>query len=431
MMNNEVLLEARSVNKLFKKERSQDLSVLKNVNLRIRKGEIVALVGKSGSGKTTLLRVLAGLMPASSGEVYFRGKLVKEPQQGIAMIFQHFALMPWLTVLQNVELGLEAIGVSRKERRQRALKAIDMIGLDGFESAFPKELSGGMRQRVGIARALVVEPDVLLMDEPFSSLDVLTADNLRSDILELWEEKKEQKASVVLVTHNIEEAIFMADRIIIFDASPGTIRARLNVDLPHPRDYQALEFRKLVDHVYTLMTASKLTLSMDKAETIDLGYRFPDTNISELSGLLEAIVELETNQVVDLPLLADDLQLDIDDLLTVTEVLDILCFIEEADGDVKLTTQGRLFVDADMLDRKKIFAQHLLKYVPLVQHIDHVLNERENHRVLKKAIIEDLEKNLSEEEAERVLRIIIEWGRYAELFAYDDKSGELNLEDPS
>ncbi len=424
------LIEIRNVSKVFKKEEQQELLVLDNVNFKIREGEIVALLGRSGSGKSTLMRIIAGLIPATKGEVFFHGKAVKRPAQGIAMVFQHFALMPWLTVLQNVELGLEAIGVPRKERRKRSLKAIDMIGLDGFESAFPKELSGGMRQRVGIARALVVNPDVLLMDEPFSALDVLTSDNLRSDLLELWEEDKDRKNSILLVTHNIEEAISMADRVIVFSTNPGTVSGRLNVDLPHPRDYQDPEFRKLVDKIYTFMTASATGPAEKHAKPIDIWYRFPDANISELAGLLEAIEELQTDRVVDLPYLADELQLDIDDLLSLTEVLDILRLAEEADGDVKLTEAGNTFVNADMAGRKKSFAQHLLEHVPLARYIVDILNSDEHHRISKKMILSELEDYLSDGDAERILRNIIEWGRYAELFAYNDKSGELNLENP-
>src|SRR3989338_338929 len=296
------LIELRHIKKIFNKEGDQELLVLDNISFDVREGEIIALLGRSGCGKSTLLRVIAGLIQSNSGQVRFKGKTVTQPAPGITMVFQHFALMPWLTVLQNVELGLEALGTPKKERRGRALKAIDMIGLDGFESAFPKELSGGMRQRVGIARALVVEPDVLLMDEPFSSLDVLTADNLRNDILDLWLKNPQRKNSIVLVTHNIEEAMFLADRAIVFDSNPATIRGILNINLPHPRDEQSPEFRKLVDQVYMLMTTEKMPLPQE--EEIDLGYRLPDANISELAGLMEILAEEFPDKPIDLPHIA-------------------------------------------------------------------------------------------------------------------------------
>ena len=223
------LIEVIGVQKSFKTGDRQDLLVLDDINFRMHEGEIIAILGKSGSGKSTLLRIIAGLIKPSNGAAYYRGKPVSGPARGIAMVFQSFALLPWLTVLQNVELGLEALGIARDERRERALKAIDTIGLDGFETALPKELSGGMRQRVGFARALVVNPDVLLMDEPFSALDVLTADNLKSDLLDLWQTKKTGLHGIVFVTHNIEEAALLADRIIVFNSC-------LLYTSPSPRD---------------------------------------------------------------------------------------------------------------------------------------------------------------------------------------------------
>lgn len=426
MKNN--LIEIRNIKKLFKKDNQQEVLVLDRVNFTIREGEIVALLGRSGSGKSTLLRIIAGLISPSLGHIYYREIPIHQPIPGIAMVFQHFALMPWLTVLQNVELGLEALGIPRKERRQRALKAIDTIGLDGFESAFPKELSGGMRQRVGIARALVVNPDVLLMDEPFSSLDVLTADSLRDDIIDLWSKEENQKNGILLITHNIEEAIYMADRVVVFDSNPGHVRAILKVDLPHPRDTTTPEFRKLVDRVYTFLTTE--TAVKEALGEIDLWYRLPGANVSELVGLIEMLADESAEHGMDLPQIADEFSLDLDDLLPLTEVLDILHFAEEAGGDIRITTAGKQFAESDMSQQKKMFAAHLLMYVPIIKYIHSALNAENNNRVSKKQLLSELEKQLSEKDAERVLKIIIEWGRYAELFAYNDKTGELNLENP-
>ncbi|TAL62726.1 MAG: ABC transporter ATP-binding protein, partial [Legionella sp.] len=285
----ETIIAIEHLTKSFKKASAQNLLVLEDVNFKLQEGEIVALLGKSGSGKSTLLRIIAGLVAPSGGSVTYRGKPVTRPVAGIAMVFQSFALMPWLTVLENVELGLEAQGVGREERRHRAIEAIDIIGLDGFESAFPKELSGGMRQRVGFARALVINPDVLLMDEPFSALDVLTAENLKSDLLELWKEKKTNTNGILLVTHNIEEAATLADRIVIFGNDPGYIRAELPVTLPQPRDPETPEFRALVDKIYTLMTTGpkEKAKRAQRERQIGLGYRLPDVEPSELSGLIE------------------------------------------------------------------------------------------------------------------------------------------------
>lgn len=431
-----VIISAQNICKSFKKAEHQELLVLDDINFQLKEGEIVALLGKSGSGKSTLLRIIAGLSSPSSGQVTYRDKKISGPVKGIAMVFQNFALLPWLTVLQNVELGLEALGVPKIERRNRALKAIDTIGLDGFESAFPKELSGGMRQRVGFARALVVNPDILIMDEPFSALDVLTADNLRSDLLDLWQTKKTNTNGILFVTHNIEEATLLADRIIVFGSDPGYIRAELKVELSHPRNEQDLHFRKLVDQIYSLMTTQPseqkgVTKREARPKRIDLGYRLPDADISELLGLLETMDSPEHQGRIDLAELADSLHLNIDDLFPLTEVLEILRFAYVDKGTLALSPAGRLFANADILERKKIFATHLTHYVPLARHIRRILDERPGHHASKQRFLNELEDFLSEDEAERVLRIIIDWGRYAEIFAYDNNTEMLSLENPN
>lgn len=428
------VIEVAAIEKSFKKGDRQELLVLHDIHLKVYEGEIIAILGKSGSGKSTLLRIIAGLINASAGNVYYRGKPVSGPVRGISMVFQTFALLPWLTVLQNVELGLEALGVDRNERRERAIKAIDMIGLDGFESALPKELSGGMRQRVGFARALVVNPDVLLMDEPFSALDVLTADNLKSDLIDLWQSKKTGLNSIVFVTHSIEEAITIADRIIIFNSNPGSIRSDLKVTLPFPRSDLDPRFRNQVDRVYTLMTTQPQEERMQedsaKYAVIDMGYRLPEASIAEVTGLLELLSAPEHQGKMDLPDVADTLTLDIDDLFPLTELLEILRFAKVSKGDISITEEGKSFVDADILERKKIFSIHLKKYVPLARYIYDQLVRHPRHRALEENFLSLLEDYLSESEAERVLRTVIEWGRYAELFAYDYNSGVLSLENP-
>jgi len=428
------LIEIVGVEKSFKKGDRQELLVLHDINLKVYEGEIIAILGKSGSGKSTLLRIIAGLIDASAGKVNYRGKPVMGAVRGISMVFQTFALLPWLTVLQNVELGLEALGVDRDERRARALKAIDMIGLDGFESALPKELSGGMRQRVGFARALVVNPDILLMDEPFSALDVLTADNLKSDLIDLWQSKKTGLNAIVFVTHSIEEAITIADRIIVFNSNPGSIRSDLKVTLPFPRSDLDPRFRNQVDRVYTLMTTlpqeEKMQEGTAKYTVIDLGYRLPEASIAEVTGLLELLNSPEHQGKMDLPDVADTLTLDIDDLFPLTELLEILRFAKVSKGDITITDEGKAFADADILERKKIFSIDLKKYVPLARYIYDQLVRHPRHRALEENFLSLLEDYLSESEAERVLRTVIEWGRYAELFAYDYNSGVLSLENP-
>ncbi len=433
-MNNTSLIQVKNVKKAFKQNDRQELLVLENVNLDLREGEIVALLGKSGSGKSTLLRIIAGLIKPTAGEVLYKGEKVTNTISGLAMVFQSFALMPWLTVLQNVELGLEAQGIKKSKRRAKAIEAIDIVGLDGFESAYPKELSGGMRQRVGLARALVVDPDILLMDEPFSALDVLTADDLRTDLLDLWQSKKTKIKNILIVTHNIQEAATLADRIVVFGTNPGTVKAELKVEIPHPRNEQDPKFRPLIDNIYTYMTSSVTDLSgaAYRYKPITLGYRLPEVQISEITGLVDMLYQPEyRNKKVDLPVIADELHLDIDDLFPITEALEILRFAQVSKGDIELNPAGISFADSDILERKKIFANHLLSYVPLARYIRRVLDERPEHKAAEERFLNELEDYLSEDAAEKVLTVVIEWGRYAEIFAYDYNTGQLSLENPN
>lgn len=427
------LLHVSNVSKRFKKAGGPDLLVLDDVNLVINPGEVVALLGKSGSGKSTLLRIIDGLIHPDLGRVLFHDEPVVEPPTEMSMVFQHFALLPWATVLENVCIGLQARGVDRKESEERALKAIDVVGLDGFESAYPKELSGGMCQRVGLARALVIEPEVLLMDEPFSALDVLTAENLRHDLIDIWLSEKTHMQSIIIVTHNIEEAVYLADRICIMSHNPGSIQEDMKIDLPHPRDTQAPEFRALVDKVYTLMTSERMKSTKPSrlpTKEMGIGYRLPVVELSELIGLLEILVSSEYPKRVDLPRLADDLHLEIDDLFPMTEAMEILQFAKVEGGDIELTDIGNEMGDAEVLDQKKYFAKQLIKNVPLARHIRQVLDEKPDHRVHENVFLDELEHYLSKQAAIETLKVAINWGRYAELFAFDATSGTLSLENP-
>jgi NitT/TauT family transport system ATP-binding protein len=410
-----------------------DHLVLDHVSLTLRDNEIVALLGRSGSGKSTLLRIIAGLMPPTAGTVTIEGERVSGPAGQVAMVFQSFALFPWLTVLENVEIGLEAQGVDPDLRKKRALAAIDLIGLDGYESAYPKELSGGMRQRVGLARALVVHPKVLLMDEPFSALDVLTAETLRTDLLDLWCEGRMPISSILMVTHNIEEAVVMCDRILVFSSNPGRVVSEINVDLPQPRSRLDPQFRKLVDDIYALMTSRPL--GKPSREGI-----FPGTGIlmvlprvspNILAGLLETIAGEPYNGKADLPAIAASLQMEIDDLFPASDTLQLLRFAEVAEGDIRLTESGKRFVQADVDGRKKLFAQHVLTYVPLAAHIKRVLDERASHRAPASRFRDELEDGMTEEAAEHSLRAVISWARYGEAFAYDEDSGVFSLDNPT
>jgi NitT/TauT family transport system ATP-binding protein len=427
------LISASGICKTYQQPDHAGRLVLDHIDFRLKEGEIVAILGKSGSGKSTFLRVLAGLTQPSEGMVTYRGQAVYGPAQGVAMVFQSFALFPWLTVLGNVELGLEAQGVPRDERRQRAIAAIDLIGLDGFESAYPKELSGGMRQRVGFARALVVNPDVLLLDEPFSALDVLTAETLRGDVMDLWLERRVPTKGILFVSHNIEEAVDIADRIIIFGSDPGCIRAEIPVPLSRPRDWAAPAFRRIVDEVYTLLTTvpgREGGRRGGRADTLSMQYRLPDASIQQLVGLLDLLVAEPFNGRADLPHLAETEHISTEDLVVMAEALQLMGFAQVGGGDIDVTAVGRAFAEADLQGRKQIFADSLMRNIGFIAHIRRVLDERPGHAAPEQRFLGELEDHLSEEEAQRVLETVINWGRYAELFAYDYDRGVLSLENP-
>ena len=424
------LLRTEAVSKTYRMPDHLGRLVLDQVDFTLHDGEIVAVLGKSGSGKSTFLRILAGLVPPSEGVVEYRGLQVGEPVRGIAMVFQSYALFPWLTVLGNVELGLEALGIAGVERRRQAVNAIDLIGLDGFENAYPKELSGGMRQRVGFARALVVNPDILLLDEPFSSLDVLTAETLRGDLLDLWDGHRIPTKGIIIVSHNIEEAVEIADRILIFSNDPGRIRAQIPIALPRPRSSDSAGFRQIVDQVYTLLTTEpgRDGRRGAKPEPIGIGHRLPNASVQQLPGLVDTLTEAPYHGRADLPHLADEENLDMDELFPLIETLQLLGLAHVSGGDIELTALGRIYAEADMLARKQLFAEAVLKHVPLAAHIRRVLDERPGHTAPAARFLRELEDHLSESEAQRVLDTVINWGRHAEIFSYDSDTEVLSLE---
>ena len=419
------ILELKDVKKTFRTPDHKERTVLEGVDFRLAEGEIVALLGKSGSGKSTLLRIMAGLTRANGGNVLYRSEEMTGPARGISMVFQSFALFPWLTVQENVELGLEALGMPADEREERAQVAIEMIGLGGFESAYPKELSGGMRQRVGFARALVMRPDVMLLDEPFSALDVLTSENLRADLLELWDERRIPTKGILLVSHNIEEAVSMADRVLVFSSDPGRVRAEIPITLPRPRDTESPAFRQIVDEVYGLMTASHRAAA--GADQLTIGYRLPDTSPGQLVDMLETIADSPFDGRADLPALAEATELPDDDLFHIYDALRVLGFARLAEGDIFLSPGGRALVDAEQEEQKAIFADHLLRSIPLAAHIKRVLDDRPKHRAPEERFLQELQDYLTNEEAERVLEVMVDWGRFAEVFDYDYNSGMLHL----
>ena len=422
------LIELSQVAKSFKAADGKARLILDKLDFNLQEGEIVALLGKSGSGKSTLLRIMAGLISADTGKLSYRNQAIYGPVAGIAMVFQSFALFPWLTVQQNVELGLEAQGVPQQERSDRADAVLELIGLAGFGGALPRELSGGMKQRVGIARALVTNPDILLMDEAFSALDVLTGETLRNDMLELWDQKRIPTKGILIVSHNIEEAVMMADRIIILSSDPGRIRCEVHIDLPRPRNVDSSEVRALIDEVYGLMTMRPVQ-ETNASETSHkhLGYRLPDTDVSRIEGVLDLLADSPFFGRADLPKIAEESELSDEELFPTYEALGLLGLAVIEKGDILLSALGKHYVEGDQTLRQEIFGQQLLTHVPLAAHIRRNLESDSAGSLPEQNFLKLLEEFMEAEEAKRVLEIAVEWGRYGEVYEYDYHTGRLTL----
>jgi NitT/TauT family transport system ATP-binding protein len=423
----EPIIRAQQVEKFYAQPSENRIQVISPTDLSIFPGEIVALLGPSGSGKSTLLRMLAGLSQPSDGEVFWHGKPISTVRINVSIVFQSFALFPWLTVLENVEAPLKARGLSADERRERSLKILNTVGLDGFQAAYPKELSGGMRQRVGFARALVVEPEVLFMDEPFSALDVLTAENLRSELLELWQKKTIPTKSIFIVTHNIEEAVLLADRIIVLGRNPGHVRTDFKVtNLAHPRDRKSLPFTQLVDYIYKVLTRPDVTPAdmpdLQSGRKVrdqrQMHYEMlPHARPGGIAGLLELIIDLSGR--TDIYRLADELAFEIDDLLPIVEAASLLGFLRVEEGDVAITPEGQEFAESEILKQKELFRKAALEHVLLLRQITRALSNKSDHTVPEDFFLDMLDEQFSEEETQRQLETAINWGRYAELFDFD------------
>ncbi len=427
----DALLELKDIRRAFPRPGGSELLVLDDVNLTVKQGEIVGLLGRSGSGKSTLLRIIAGLSAPTSGSAVYLGHEIDGPAKGIAMVFQSFALFPWLTVLENVQLGLEALKLAPEEIRKRALEAIDLIGLDGYESAYPRELSGGMRQRVGFARALVVHPNILLMDEPFSALDVLTAENLRTDLIELWSEGDLPIKGIILVTHNIEEAVLMCDRVCLFSTNPGKIVSEIPIPLRQPRDRNDPAFSALVERIYVEMTARRAERLAQKNERATMGTILHRVSANSIAGLIENLAAAPYNGKADLPELASELTMEVDELFPIAEAMQMLRLADIEGGDIKLTETGKRFAAEETDERKRIFARLLIRYVPLAAHMRRVLDERESHTASWNRFLDELEDHMTEDAADETLTTVIGWARYAELFSYDDDAAMFSLENPT
>jgi NitT/TauT family transport system ATP-binding protein len=425
------IIEARQIEKYFQQPEGREIQVVAPMDFSVEPNTILALLGPSGSGKSTILRMLSGLLPPSRGEILWHGQPLQGSRPNVAIVFQSFALFPWLSVLENVEAPLLARGMAHAQRHPLALKALDSVGLKGFETAYPKELSGGMKQRVGFARALAVDPEVLFMDEPFSALDVLTAENLRRELIELWSKKKTSTRSIFLVTHNIEEAVLLADRIVVLGANPARIRANFAVPLAQPRDRKSAAFLLYVDYVYKVMTQPQLQLAPPTPEAIGAKpswQMLPHGRPGSIAGLLGLLVDHGGEE--DLYHVAEELLLEIDDLLPIVQGATLLGFATADEGDVKITSAGRDFVGADISTRKSLFREAALAHVALLQKMKSALDSRSDHAMPLEFFHDILDEHFTETEVEKQLQTALNWGRYAEIFSYDPESGSLRLHKP-
>ncbi len=426
----ETLIEGRQIEKSYAQPDGRDIQIIAPMDLAVESGIICALLGPSGSGKSTLLRILSGLTAPSSGTVLVHGQPLDAGALNIGMVFQSFALFPWLTVLENVEAPLAAKGLEHPERHRQALQALAIVGLKGFENAYPKELSGGMKQRVGFARALAVEPEVLFMDEPFSALDVLTAESLRRELMELWINDQIPTKSIFLVTHNIEEAVLLADRVVVLGTHPAKIRADFRISLPQPRDRKSAEFLIYVDYIYKVMTQPELEFgpvtkqpSLRKPSMQVL----PHATAGGMAGLLEFLNDRGGRE--DLYHLAEELLMEVDDLFPIVDEAVMLGFAESTQGDVQITAAGKEFAEADITTRKKLFRDAVLSHVTLIQQIRNALERKSDRAVPLEFFRDVLDKHFSQEDVQHQLDAALNWGRYAEIFTYDSQSDRLLLDD--
>lgn len=428
MSDNGYLLELQNIGQSYVSGQRQFVAV-KGVNLTVSEGQFVALLGPSGCGKSTLLRIIAGLQTPTEGTVLYRGRPLRGVNTQAAIVFQTFALFPWLTVVENVEVALKARGIPPKQRTKQAVDLLDRVGLDGFETAYPRELSGGMRQKVGFARAMAVEPELLCLDEPFSALDVLSAEALRGELLELWTSGSIPTRAILMVTHQIEEAVFMADRIILMDKEPGRVVAEIQVPLSHPRQRKRADFLSVVDEVYAILAGQT------QPEHVELGSApgepgrtrsLPQVTANHLAGLLERLCELPGGRA-DIYRLTDDLHVNSDHLLLLTEAAELLGFATVYKGDITLTALGETFAEASILARKEIFSMRIRR-LPLFKWLEALLRASASQRLQREVVQKALELEFPSDEAERQLETAINWGRYSELLAYDDSDETIYLE---
>ena len=419
------LIEIKNVSQEFHLPNGKELKVLNDVSLYVNKREVVALLGPSGCGKSTLLRILAGLIPPSKGDVFYHDQPLLGLNLGVSIVFQSFALFPWMTVAENIQTALQSRGFPTNEIEDRAQKAIQMVGLAGFEETYPRELSGGMKQRVGMARALSVDPEILFMDEPFSHVDALTAESLRAEIIDIWAAHDKNPSSILLVSHDIPEVVYMADRIVVLGANPGHLVKIVENKLPRPRDYRSPEFMRLVEQLHEIITGHEIpdapepVLAPNQTQPAE---SLPDALPSEIVGVLEYLDAREGKE--DVFRIATETEKEFGSVLTVVKAAELLDFVDTPKRMVVLTPDGQKFVKATSQERQNIWKEQLLK-LRLFKQVNDMLSKHRRARLSTELVQEIIIFNLPNENYEKTFTTFVQWSRYGNLFAYDEDTKKL------
>jgi len=423
----ETLCEARNITHEYSMPSGTTLRVLDDISVSIKPFEVVALLGPSGSGKSTILRILAGLIRPSRGEVFYHGRRVEGLTPGIAIVFQSFALYPWMTVTENIEVVLRAAGLPESEFRERSDRVIRTVGLAGFEEAYPRELSGGMKQRLGIARALSVNPEILFMDEPFSHVDALTAESLRAEVLDLWAPEGSNPSSILMVSHDINEVVYMADRIIVLSSHPGRVRMIVQNPLPRPRDLRSPQFEQLVEYLHEIITGSELPdvpIGTPRRESTTI-QALPPSTTSEIVGLIEYLeAHGGKDEIFEM---SANLHLEFGRVIAVTKGAEILGFVDTPKEDVVLTPLGWTFVRAGAEERKQIWRTQLLN-IKLFRDLFQRLQGHPDEPIPADEVKEMIIIALPHENYEVMFDTIVRWARFGNLFAYDEDTEKITLE---
>jgi NitT/TauT family transport system ATP-binding protein len=426
VLENDPLCELRRVDKEFAQGSGPPLRVLEGISLAVRRNEVIALLGPSGCGKSTILRILSGLTAPTRGEVLYHGAPLQGLNPGVGFVFQSFALFPWMTVTQNVEAVLEAERLPREEVVERASRAIRTVGLAGFEEAFPRELSGGMKQRVGMARAFSLDPEMLFMDEPFSQVDALTAESLRAEVLDIWAAKDKNPSSIVMVSHDIKEVVYMADRIVVLDANPGRVRTVVENALPRPRDYRSPGLLQLVDRLHDIITGMEMPDAPPVTAAAAAAFEpIPHAGSGEIVGLLEYLDARGGRE--DVFRIAADTNREFGSVMTVVNAAELLDLVDTPKRTVLLSPDGLRFVRAGPEQRKAIWREQISK-LQLFRQVHAALQNEPRHRLGREFVLELIALNMPSESYDAVFETFTSWARFGDLFWYDEESDEIGLQ---